>query len=151
MSGLRTGAVQRILLLAYHFPPIGGAGAQRNTKLARYLPKLGYRVTVITGPGGSEYRWTPIDETMVAQVDDEVRIERLSAPEPERGGRWRERAERWLMAPSAWQRWWDELAVDRAAVPPPAPEARREVDEQRSPMSRKPEHLRCLKNVLPPR
>jgi glycosyltransferase involved in cell wall biosynthesis len=102
------------LLLAYHFPPIGGAGAQRNTKLARYLPQLGYEVTVLTGPGSPDYRWAPLDETMAAQIDHGVRIERLSAPEPDRGSRWRERAERWLLAPSAWQRWWDRLAVDRA-------------------------------------
>jgi len=52
-----------VLMLAYHFPPIGGAGAQWSLKFARYLPENGCSVTVVTGPGTTTGRWTPNDET----------------------------------------------------------------------------------------
>ena len=40
-----------VLLLADHFPPIGGAGAQRAVNLVRHLPALGWVPIVVTGLG----------------------------------------------------------------------------------------------------
>jgi len=37
-----------VLLVTYHFPPLGGSGVQRALKLARYLPDNGWRVHVLT-------------------------------------------------------------------------------------------------------
>ena len=34
--------MKRVLFLAYHFPPQGGAGTQRAVTFARDLPALGY-------------------------------------------------------------------------------------------------------------
>jgi glycosyltransferase involved in cell wall biosynthesis len=39
---------RRILIFAYFFPPLGGAGVQRIAKFARYLPDEGWRPTVVT-------------------------------------------------------------------------------------------------------
>jgi glycosyltransferase involved in cell wall biosynthesis len=35
-------------MLAYYFPPLGGAGVQRALKFAKYLPESGWEATVIT-------------------------------------------------------------------------------------------------------
>ena len=44
--------MRRVLFLAYHFPPIGGAGVQRSVKFVRYLPSFGYEPLVVTGTRG---------------------------------------------------------------------------------------------------
>lgn len=38
---------RRVLLVSYHFPPVGGAGVQRPAKFVRYLPEFGWDVTVL--------------------------------------------------------------------------------------------------------
>jgi glycosyltransferase involved in cell wall biosynthesis len=102
--------VRSVLFLAYHFPPIGGAGVQRNLKFVRYLPDFGYESTVVTGPGPSADRWTPVDTTMGEEVPEGTTIHRL--PELEgQVGRWRSRAERWLGIETAWSHWWTPEAV----------------------------------------
>jgi len=40
--------MKNILIIAYYFPPKGGAGVQRTTKFANYLSKFGYNVYVLT-------------------------------------------------------------------------------------------------------
>ena len=39
---------RRVLVLAYLFPPLGGAGVQRTLKFVRYLEPLGWDATVIS-------------------------------------------------------------------------------------------------------
>jgi glycosyltransferase involved in cell wall biosynthesis len=95
----------RVLTLAYHFPPVGGAGTQRMTQLARRLPAAGWRPTVITGPGGPESRWRPRDESVDVDVGA-IEVRRLPDPEPPHDVRWEGRLERWLRVPSRWRRWW---------------------------------------------
>ncbi|UYV13514.1 MAG: glycosyltransferase [Phycisphaera sp.] len=43
MSGVR------VAIVAYYFPPIGGAGTQRAAKLCRYLHEFGWTPTVVCG------------------------------------------------------------------------------------------------------
>lgn len=95
----------RVLFLSYSFPPIGGAGAQRNARLVAHLPEHGYEPVVVTGPGSPS--WAPLDRSLRL---DGVEIYRLAGPEPARSGEWGRRAERWLRYPSAWRRWWDAQA-----------------------------------------
>jgi glycosyltransferase involved in cell wall biosynthesis len=106
--------MKTVAILAYHFPPLGGAGVQRSLKFARYLPEHGYRPLVITGPGRADGRWTPADETLLAELAD-VRVVRVPGPEPVAPGRWRGRAERWLGAAAAWDRWWIDGAGELVA------------------------------------
>jgi glycosyltransferase involved in cell wall biosynthesis len=40
--------VNRILVIAYAFPPCGGAGVQRTAKFVHYLPAFGWLPTVVT-------------------------------------------------------------------------------------------------------
>jgi len=100
--------MRRVLFLAYHFPPLGGAPVRRNASFVRYLPELGYQPIVVTGPGAPSYRWTPLDGT--ASVDG-FDVRRVAGDEPPRSDGWRGRRERWLRAVSPWQRWWEANAV----------------------------------------
>ena len=96
----------RAILLAYYFPPIGGAGAQRTVKFARYLPEAGVSVDVITGSGVTRDRWSPLDESLSAELPGETNVIRVGGPEPLAGSHWRRRAERWLGIDGPWSRWW---------------------------------------------
>ena len=100
----------RAVLLAYYFPPIGGGGAQRSLKFARYLPEFGCDVTVITGPGTTADRWSPPDQSLMAELPT-MSIHRLPDAEPPPSGRGRARAERWLGLTPPWSRWWTEGIV----------------------------------------
>ena len=42
---------KRVLLISYHFAPQNVIGAVRPTKLAKYLTRMGYEVTVLCGKG----------------------------------------------------------------------------------------------------
>jgi glycosyltransferase involved in cell wall biosynthesis len=103
-----------ILVLAYHFPPIGGGGVQRNAKFVRYLPSFGYAPTVVTGQGQSPGRWTPGDETLLAEIPAEVEVLRVPGPEPPPTTGWRGAVERRLMLRSPLTRWWQDGAVATA-------------------------------------
>jgi glycosyltransferase involved in cell wall biosynthesis len=97
--------MRRILFVAYHFPPVGGAGVQRNAKFARYLPEFGYESLVVTGAGTASGRWTPSDRTLNADVPAGTEVRRLPGPEPTGSSGWRGRSERWLGVRTPWQRW----------------------------------------------
>jgi glycosyltransferase involved in cell wall biosynthesis len=40
--------VKNILLIAYYYPPLGGAGVQRTLNFCKYLAKMNYHVSVLT-------------------------------------------------------------------------------------------------------
>lgn len=103
---------RRILFHSYHFPPIGGSGAQRPLRMASLLPRHGYEPVVITGGGATEDRWAPEDRTLVAEIPPELEVRRLDAQsEPPGPSRWRGRAERWLRLQPRWARWWVDGSV----------------------------------------
>jgi glycosyltransferase involved in cell wall biosynthesis len=112
-SGIRR-RTGRVLFLAYHFPPIGGGGVQRNAKFVRYLHEHGWDPIVLTGPGGATDRWTPEDETLHADVPPGTVVRRVPGPEPELSSGWRSRLERGLQLPSPFTRWWTERSVAAA-------------------------------------
>ncbi len=98
--------IVRVLFVAYHFPPIGGGGVQRNAKFAQYLPEFGYRPIVVTGPGGATGRWTPEDQTMLEEVGADTVVHRIPGPEPDISGGRRAALERRLMLKTPFARWW---------------------------------------------
>ena len=100
----------RVLTLAYHFPPVGGAGVMRMKQLARRLPARGWEQVVITGPGTPDSHWRPRDEPGAA----EARVLRMTGPEPPHDVRWEARMERWLRVRSRWRRWWAASVVELA-------------------------------------
>ena len=42
----------RLLLIAYHYPPVNNGGVERPAKFVRYLPDHGVEVTVLTHTSG---------------------------------------------------------------------------------------------------
>jgi glycosyltransferase involved in cell wall biosynthesis len=101
--------VRRAIVLAYHFPPVGGAGVQRNAKFVRYLREFGYEPVVVTGPGAGSDRWAPTDDTLVAPG---VEVHRIPGPEPGPSSRVHRRAERWTGLRSPWLKWLLDGMVD---------------------------------------
>ncbi len=72
-------ALRNLLLVAYHFPPIGGSGVQRAVKLARHLPAAGWRANILTA-GHAHYPL--IDHSMADGVGSEARVVRCRGLEP---------------------------------------------------------------------
>lgn len=96
---------RRVGIVAYFFPPHGGAGVQRPVKFTKYLPAFGWEPAVVTGPAPSG---ATVDPTLGREIPAATEIVRVPGPEPPLAGgtRWRRRAGRWLRRPSAWSRWW---------------------------------------------
>lgn len=97
--------MQRALLVAHQFPPVGGGGVQRSVKFVRYMPEFGYEPVVITGPGTAIGRWRPQDPTLTRQIGHAELI-RVPGPEPGASVGWRRRAERLLDRETPFAKWW---------------------------------------------
>jgi len=135
--------VNRLLVLAYFFPPLGGGGTQRTLKLVRYMAPLGWDATVIT-VRDPDY-WI-LDPTLAAEIPSStevIRVRALTAQrllglvrsagasiEARQGSRrpgvFRalRRAQSWVMIPDGyvgWARAAARAAARRVAGPPGAP------------------------------
>ena len=102
--------MRRVLVLAYYFPPLGGAGTQRSAKFVQYLPEYGYEPIVVTGPAERDVAWSPPDPSLAAAIG-RTPVYRAEGPEPGRRGGWRGRAGRWLRVPTPFAQWWVEAAI----------------------------------------
>ena len=107
--------MKRVLVISYHFPPIGGAGAQRPAKLVRRLRQLGYESVVVTGPGPGDTRWTPRDDELNADLPPGTEVLRLHGPEPSSEGRVQR-----LLGHDPWSDWWIDGTVDASRTAGPA-------------------------------
>ncbi len=65
-----------MLMLAYFFPPVGGAGTQRTVKFVRYLEPLGWAATVISTRSRA-YRAR--DASLIKEVPASTHVIRTSA------------------------------------------------------------------------
>jgi glycosyltransferase involved in cell wall biosynthesis len=74
---------KEILILAYKFPPVSGAGVYRISKLCRSLnTSTEFRPVVVTIElSDARLRGYPLDESLLIQLGD-IEIVRLSSPEP---------------------------------------------------------------------
>ena len=96
----------KVVILAYHYPPIGGGGVQRTLKFSRYLPDLGWETSVVTGLGRPDDRWAPPDPSMAMEIPDEVTVVRLATPDPPGQGTVERLVDRGLARPSSMERHW---------------------------------------------
>ncbi|HWH96196.1 MAG TPA: glycosyltransferase [Baekduia sp.] len=74
--------MRRLLFLAYHYPPVGGGGVQRNRRFAQHLPTYGYDPVVVTGTGTRDARWSPLDATIADPELAGLETRRVAGPEP---------------------------------------------------------------------
>lgn len=58
---------RKVLIIAYYFPPLGLSGVQRTVKFAKYLPKYGWKPTVLTVEPTGYYAF---DETLLREAED---------------------------------------------------------------------------------
>src|SRR4051794_27746002 len=99
--------MSRVLMLARHFPPIGGAGVHRTVGSVRHLPAYGHEPIVITGSAEHYNRWDPRDDALLEHIPPETPVYRVSgAPS---GGNAGLRSLVGLQAP--WIRHWVRASV----------------------------------------
>lgn len=71
--------MSRVLLISYLFPPVGGAGVQRASKFVKYLPGVGWGVSVLTASNPS----VPLHDASLNGLGDErVHVVRCPTWEP---------------------------------------------------------------------
>ena len=104
--------MKRVLFIAFHFPPGGGAGVQRSHAFVRDLPAEGWEPVVLTGPGRALGTWAPSDPSLGAAVDAGLAVERVPGPVPADSAGWHSRAERILRRPTSFARWWRSGIAD---------------------------------------
>ena len=67
-----------MLLVAWYFPPDGGAGSQRPNSFARHLPDLGWNVSVLTRKANHpRSRLESRDDGLLEEIDPRVRVHRV--------------------------------------------------------------------------
>ncbi|MEO1996051.1 MAG: glycosyltransferase, partial [Planctomycetaceae bacterium] len=71
--------LKRVLVIAYQFPPVGGAGVQRVTKFVKYLPDFGWQPSVLTVSNPSV---PVIDQSLVAEIPEQTVIRAARTFEP---------------------------------------------------------------------
>ena len=101
--------MKQLLLIAYYFPPRGGAGTQRFAKFCKYLPEFGIEPIVLTSGGADRY--APHDDPSLETAAG-TRVERVESPK--RGSAWR-RVQR-LLRLSIDEDEWADVAAERAAA-----------------------------------
>lgn len=111
-----------LLVVAYHFPPVGGAATQRALGLVHHLPHYGFRTIVLTGPGATADFWSPPDEVLVSDIPDEVEVVRVRGREPLPSTGVRRRLQRVAARPTAFRRWFAAAAIEAASLLPERPD-----------------------------
>ena len=101
----------RVLVIAYYFPPLGGAGVQRTVKLLKHLPSLGFEPVVLAPPRATELHWAPSEETMIGELPDAITVHRVAGPHPPPPRGLRARTGRLLDRPSEFATWWADAVV----------------------------------------
>ena len=88
----------KVLLVSYHYPPMGGAGVQRALKFSKYLGDFGVRTTVLAAHDPDYLH----DESLLAEIPDDVRVLRIEhRPLLQRVLAWRERSGAAPVVPAA--------------------------------------------------
>lgn len=70
---------QKVLVIAYYWPPGGGSGVQRWLKFVKYLPQFGWKPYVFTPENPS---YPILDESLVKDVPQEAEVIRYPIWEP---------------------------------------------------------------------
>ncbi|WP_353093397.1 glycosyltransferase [Tissierella praeacuta] len=65
--------MEKVLIIANEFPPMGGAGVQRTTKFVKYLPKFGFQPIVVT----KEHVASLTDTTLLEDLPKNLNVYRL--------------------------------------------------------------------------
>jgi glycosyltransferase involved in cell wall biosynthesis len=70
-----------LLIVAWFFPPDGGAGSQRPASFARESPGHGWKTTVATrGTGHDRGRWETRDDSLLLDLENTIDLDRVEIP-----------------------------------------------------------------------
>ena len=95
--------VNRVLMIAYHFPPLrGSSGIQRTLKFAQYLPSFGW-LPVVLSAHPRAYELTGDDQ--LRDIPPEVVVQRAFALDAARHLSIKGRYPRWFALPDRWASW----------------------------------------------
>lgn len=70
-----------VLMLAYHYPPLGGVAVMRVLRFSRYLRDYGWEPIVVCVDGGAKHE--PRDPDLMREVPSGIIIERVPCFEPD--------------------------------------------------------------------
>lgn len=71
--------MNKVLFIAYYFPPTNGSGVYRSIKFVKYLPSFGWHPYVITTDRVPNH---VLDHTLLADIPPEAQVWRLPTPRP---------------------------------------------------------------------
>jgi glycosyltransferase involved in cell wall biosynthesis len=96
--------MRRILMIAYHFPPLrGSSGVQRTLRFARHLREYGWEPLILT----AEVRaYAETAEDQVADIPEWLHVCRAFALDTARHLAFRNRYPAFLARPDRWKSWW---------------------------------------------
>ena len=63
--------MEKVLVVAYDYPPLGGGGVFRTLKFTKYLPRFGFKPYVLTIKTSTYHAWDP---TLLKEVPPEAKI-----------------------------------------------------------------------------
>jgi dTDP-4-amino-4,6-dideoxygalactose transaminase/glycosyltransferase involved in cell wall biosynthesis len=97
-------SVKRILMIAFHFPPLAGSsGIQRTLRFARHLPQFGWEPLVLTADPRAYER---VSDDQVDDVRAGSIVERAFALDSARHLAVRGRYPAFIARPDRWATWW---------------------------------------------
>ena len=70
-----------VLMIAYHYPPLGGVAVMRVLRFSRYLRDYGWEPIVVCVDGGAKHE--PRDADLLREVPAGIHIERVPCFEPD--------------------------------------------------------------------
>ena len=112
--------VKRILMIAYHYPPVQiSSGIQRTLKFSTYLGPLGWQSSVLSV---ATRAYSHTSDNQVCEIPADVRVQRAFALDTSRHLAVKGRYPLLLALPDNWSTWWlggvtSGLAMIRRARP----------------------------------
>ncbi|MGH8729149.1 MAG: glycosyltransferase [Burkholderiales bacterium] len=96
--------VKRILMIAYHFPPLhGSSGIQRTLAFSRYLPEFGWQPIVLSA---NPRAYSSVSEDQMRELPSELVIKRAFALDTAKHLAWRGAYPGLFALPDRWASWW---------------------------------------------
>ncbi len=96
--------VKRVLMIAYHFPPLqGSSGIQRTLRFAQHLPQFGWQPIILTA---NTKAYENVNSAQLSEVIDQVSVYRSFALDTARHLSILKRYPRILAVPDRWITWW---------------------------------------------
>lgn len=96
--------MNRLLIVAFHFPPLAGSsGIQRTLRFARYLPEFGWEPVILTAHPRAYER---VAADQLADIPEGIEVVRAPAWDTARHLSVAGRYPGWLARPDRWISWW---------------------------------------------